>query len=57
MFGHAMLIPIPDIDRTDFMIIIGGNPLVSNGSMMTAFTIPGSGSVFRAVLQQSQRRN
>lgn len=36
MFGHAMLIPIPDIDRTDFMIIIGGNPLVSNGSMMTS---------------------
>jgi anaerobic selenocysteine-containing dehydrogenase len=36
MFGHGMLIPIPDIDRTDFLLIIGGNPLVSNGSMMTA---------------------
>jgi len=36
MFGHGMIIPIPDIDRTDFMLIIGGNPLVSNGSMMTA---------------------
>lgn len=36
MFGHPMMIPIPDIDRTDFMIIIGGNPLVSNGSMMTS---------------------
>lgn len=36
MFGAGMLIPVPDIDRTDFMLIIGGNPVVSNGSMMTA---------------------
>ncbi len=36
MFGAGMLIPIPDIDRTDFMLIIGANPVVSNGSMMTA---------------------
>ena len=36
MFGHQMLIPIPDIDHTDFMLIIGGNPVISNGSMMTA---------------------
>lgn len=40
MLGHPMLIPIPDIDRTDMMLIIGGNPLISNGSMMTA---PGYG--------------
>ncbi len=36
MLGHQLLIPVPDINRTDLMIIIGGNPLVSNGSMMTA---------------------
>lgn len=36
MFGHSLLIPIPDIDRTDFMLIIGANPLASNGSLMTA---------------------
>jgi len=36
MFGHQMMIPIPDIDHTDFMLIIGGNPAVSNGSMMSA---------------------
>lgn len=36
MFGAGMLIPVPDIDRTDFLLIIGGNPVVSNGSMMTA---------------------
>lgn len=36
MFGHQLLLPIPDVDRTDFMLIIGGNPLVSNGSLMSA---------------------
>ncbi len=36
MFGHALLMPIPDIDRTDFWLILGANPLVSNGSIMTA---------------------
>ena len=35
MYGHQHFIPIPDIDRTHFMLIIGGNPLASNGSMMT----------------------
>jgi len=41
MFGAGMVIPIPDIDRTDFLLIIGGNPVVSNGSMMTAPGMPG----------------
>jgi anaerobic selenocysteine-containing dehydrogenase len=36
MFGHSLLIPIPDIDRTNQMIILGANPLASNGSMMSA---------------------
>jgi anaerobic selenocysteine-containing dehydrogenase len=36
MFGHSLLIPIPDIDRTNHMLIIGANPLASNGSMMSA---------------------
>ena len=36
MFGHTLLLPVPDIDRTDFLLILGGNPMVSNGSMMTA---------------------
>jgi anaerobic selenocysteine-containing dehydrogenase len=35
MYGHPMLVPIPDIDNTQYMLIIGGNPLVSNGSMMS----------------------
>ncbi len=41
MFGHPLLIPIPDISRTDFMLIMGGNPLASNGSLMTAPDVGG----------------
>ncbi len=36
LFGHQLLVPVPDIDRTDCLLIIGANPIVSNGSMMTA---------------------
>ncbi len=36
MFGHFALIPVPDIDRTDFFLVLGANPLVSNGSLMSA---------------------
>ena len=36
MFGHQLLLPIPDLDRTDFFLILGANPAVSNGSLMTA---------------------
>jgi anaerobic selenocysteine-containing dehydrogenase len=36
MFGHQLLLPVPDVDRTDFFLILGANPAVSNGSMMTA---------------------
>ncbi|WP_447592405.1 molybdopterin oxidoreductase family protein [Aquipseudomonas campi] len=35
MYGHGLLLPIPDIDHTAFMLILGGNPLASNGSIMT----------------------
>lgn len=36
MFGSQVRLPVPDIDRTNYMVIVGGNPLVSNGSIMTA---------------------
>ncbi len=36
LFGHMLRIPVPDINRTQYMLIIGGNPLASNGSIMTA---------------------
>jgi anaerobic selenocysteine-containing dehydrogenase len=46
MFGHPMLLPVPDVDRTDFFLIMGANPLVSNGSIMTA---PGMRERLRAI--------
>ena len=36
MFGHYLVLPIPDIERTDHLVIFGANPAVSNGSLMTA---------------------
>jgi anaerobic selenocysteine-containing dehydrogenase len=36
MFGGGLTIPIPDLDRTQHLLILGGNPAVSNGSLMTA---------------------
>jgi len=36
MFGHQLLLPIPDVDRTDFLLVLGANPVVSNGSILTA---------------------
>lgn len=35
MFGNQALLPVPDVDRTCHFMILGGNPLVSNGSLMT----------------------
>ncbi len=49
MFGHPLMIPVPDIDRTNFFLIIGGNPLVSNGSMMTA---PGMANRIKGVQER-----
>ena len=47
MFGHQLLLPVPDVDRTDFFLILGANPAVSNGSMMTA---PGMARRLEAIL-------
>jgi anaerobic selenocysteine-containing dehydrogenase len=52
MFGHQLLLPIPDIDRTDFLLILGGNPVISNGSLMTA---PGVGKRIEAIRARNGR--
>ncbi|GAB4397519.1 MAG: molybdopterin oxidoreductase family protein [Microscillaceae bacterium] len=49
MFGHQLLFPIPDIDRTQYMLILGGNPLASNGSLMT---VPDVGRRLRAIQER-----
>jgi anaerobic selenocysteine-containing dehydrogenase len=41
MFGHPLAIPVPDLDRTDYLLMLGANPLESNGSLCTAPDFPG----------------
>jgi len=41
MFGNQLLMPVPDIDRSDLFIVLGANPLASNGSIMTAPDVKG----------------
>jgi anaerobic selenocysteine-containing dehydrogenase len=36
MFGTGTTVPVPDVDRTQHLLILGANPLASNGSLMTA---------------------
>jgi anaerobic selenocysteine-containing dehydrogenase len=36
MYGHQFLLPVPDIDRCDYLLMLGANPVASNGSLMTA---------------------
>jgi anaerobic selenocysteine-containing dehydrogenase len=36
MFGTMLSVPVPDVDRTEHLLILGANPLVSNGSLLTA---------------------
>lgn len=49
MFGHQLMLPVPDVDRTNFFLILGANPLVSNGSLMTA---PGMGRRLQEILNR-----
>jgi anaerobic selenocysteine-containing dehydrogenase len=35
LFGHKLLFPIPDIDHSDYMLMLGANPIASNGSIWT----------------------
>lgn len=40
MFGTGLSVPVPDLDHTDYWMILGADPLVSNGSLMTAPDVP-----------------
>lgn len=48
MFGHQLLLPVPDLERTEFILILGANPAVSNGSLLTAPDIAGKLKAIRA---------
>ena len=48
MFGHWLSFPVPDIERSDFLLIIGANPMVSNGSLWTVPDFRGKAKAMRA---------
>jgi anaerobic selenocysteine-containing dehydrogenase len=48
MFGAALSIPVPDLDRTDYLLMLGANPYASNGSLCTAPDFPGRLEAMRA---------
>jgi anaerobic selenocysteine-containing dehydrogenase len=48
MFGTGTTVPVPDVDRTDYLLMLGANPLQSNGSLMTAPDIRGRLRAMRA---------
>ena len=49
LYGDPVTIPVPDLDRTQYLLLLGANPLVSNGSLMTAPDVRGR---LRAIRQR-----
>jgi len=49
VYGHNAMYPVPDIDRTEYLVIVGGNPMASNGSI---WTVPN----FKKRVQRLQKR-
>lgn len=52
VFGAQLSIPVPDLDRCSYLLILGANPLVSNGSLMTA---PGMKKRLRRIRERGGR--
>ena len=48
MFGHWLTIPLPDIERCDYLLILGANPMISNGSLWTVPDYRGKAKAMRA---------
>jgi anaerobic selenocysteine-containing dehydrogenase len=36
LYGSPVVVPIPDLERTSLLLMVGANPLVSHGSLLTA---------------------
>lgn len=48
VYGSAATVPVPDLDHTDFLVVMGANPYASNGSLCTAPDWPGRIEALRA---------
>jgi anaerobic selenocysteine-containing dehydrogenase len=47
MFGHWMSVPVPDIERCEFLLMLGANPMASNGSLWTVPDFRGKARALR----------
>ena len=54
MFGDWNTLAVPDIERTDFLLILGANPVISNGSL---WTVPDYRGKARAMREAAQIKN
>src|SRR4051794_38556149 len=52
MYGSPLVVPIPDLQRTSFLLMLGANPLVSHGSVLTA---PRVRDQLRAIVERGGR--
>ena len=52
LYGHQALFPVPDLHRTDFFLVLGANPMVSNGSIMAT---PDFKGIIRALQERGGR--
>ena len=52
MYGHNALFPVPDVDRTHTLVMVGANPLASNGSV---WTVPGVKGRLKALQRRGGR--
>jgi len=48
MFGHWLSVPVPDLERTQLLVVLGANPVVSNGSMWTVPDFRGKAKAMQA---------
>lgn len=48
MYGSWLSIPVPDIERTDLLIVLGANPVASNGSLWTVPDFRGKARALQA---------
>ena len=52
LFGHKLMFPIPDIDRCDYFLMLGANPMASNGSI---WTVPDIGTRIKAMKKRGAK--
>ena len=48
LYGHWLSVPVPDLERTDLLIVLGANPMASNGSMWTVPDFRGKAKALKA---------